>query len=206
MKALILITMLVLSGGVCAAQDPSPQSGNAAPGVTIVESDWRRRLARNPALDEDPLRSLEAQARAERIRSQALEQNRIRAAAGKDQSPLPSRNAPSRSQPFNPTYPYRYVYRIKITNTGVKKIRGLVWEYVFVDPSTGSEVSRRRFTSNAIIHPGKSKRLFGHSVIPPTGSIDASKAGEQPEGQHAEQIVITKIYYDDNSVWERALN
>ncbi len=203
MKALILVTIVVLSGGICTAQ--TQPGGNAAPGVTVVESDWLRRPVRNPALDQDPLSSLEAQARAERIRGAALEQNRIRAAAGKDQSPLPARNAPSNSQPFNPAYPYRYVYRIKVTNTGVKKIRGLVWEYVFVDPSTGGEVSRRQFTSNASIRPGKSKRLFGHSTIPPTGTVNASNAGEKPEGQHSEQVVITKIYYDDNSVWERAL-
>ena len=203
MKALILVAVVVLSCGLCPAQT-SP-SDNAAPGVTVVESDWRRRPARNPALDEDPLRPLEAQARAERIRSEEIERNRIRAAAGKDQSPLPARNAPSASQPFSPKYPFTYIYRIKITNTGVKKIRGLVWEYVFMDPSTGNEVSRRRFTSAASISPGKSKRLFGRSLMPPAGSIDASKAGEQPEGLHSEQVVIAKIYYDDGTVWERNL-
>ncbi len=200
MKALIL-GIVVLCGSVCGAQTVS--SGDSAPGVKVVESEWRRSNKRNPALDDDPLRHLEAQDRSERIRTEAAEQNRIRAAAGKDQSPLPGRNAPTDSQPLDRRYAFDYVYRVKITNTGVKNIRRLAWEYVFIDPSTGSEVGRRRFASDVNIRPGKSGRLFGHSTLPPADTIDATKAGKKPEGQYSEQIVITMIEYDDNSVWER---
>ena len=87
----------------------------------------------------------------------------------------------------------------------MKKIRGLVWEYVLVDPSTGSEVGRHQFTSKVSVGPGKSKTIFGYSTLPPVSSVDANNAGEGSEGQHSEQVVIKRIYYDDNSVWERAV-
>lgn len=202
MKVLISLALMVLSGGLCAAQ--TPPSGNAAPGVTVVESGWRRFWVRNPALDQDPLRPLEDQEHSERIRQEAVRQNAIRAAAGKIQAPLPSRNATNPISPPRPANPFTYSYRVKIINTGVKKIRGLIWEYVFIDPSTGKEVSRRRFASNVSVSPGKSKTLYGRSTLPPAISVDARKAGEEPEGQHSEHVVITRIYYDDNTIWERA--
>lgn len=202
MKVLISLALMVLSGGLCAAQTSS--SGNAAPGAAVVESGWRRFWARNPALDQDPLRSLEDQQYSERIRQEAVRQNAIRAATGKDQTPLPSRNATNPISPPRPAHPFVYSYRVKITNTGVKKIRGLIWEYVFIDPSTGSEVSRRRFASNVSVKLGKSKTLFGRSILPPTIVVDARKVSGGPEGQNLERVVITRIYYDDNSIWERA--
>ena len=203
MKVIISLALLVLSGGICAAQTPA--GGNAAPGVSVIESNWRRLLVRNPALDQDPLRPLEAQARSERIRAGINEQNRIRASMGKDQIMPPARNATVDLSGPRRSYPYEYVYRVKVANTGLKKIRGLVWEYVFVDESTGKEVGRHQFTSKVSISPGSSKRVFGHSIVPPTSSIDAQKAGQEPEGQHSERVLITKIYYDDDSVWERAI-
>lgn len=202
MKVLILVA-LVLSGGLCAAQ--TPRDENAAPGLAVVENGWRRRLVRNPALDQDPLRPLEDQDRSERIRNEVARQNRVRAAAGKEVTPLPSRNATNRLPPRRPAYPYVYIYKVKIINTGAKKIRGLVWEYVLLDSSTGSEVGRHRFATTVSVSPGKSKTLFGHSTLPPASSVDANSAGDAPEGQHSEQVVIKTIIYDDNSVWERAV-
>lgn len=202
MKALTLVALAVLSGGLCAAQ--TPPNENAAPGVAVVESGWRGRFVRNPALDEDPIVALEDQDRSERIRNEVIRQNRIRVAAGKDVAPLPSRNATNRLPPRR-AHRYEYVYRVKIINTGVKKIRGVVWEYVLVDPSTGSEIGRHRFRSEVSVGPGKSKTLFGYSTLPPASSVDANNAGEGPEGQHSEQVVIKRIYYDDNSVWERVV-
>ena len=204
MKALIFAVLTILSGGLCAAQTPPRE--NAAPGVAVVESGWRRRLVRNPTLELDPLAPLENQDRQERYRSEVIRQNAINAAAGKDQMPLPARNATNSLPLPRPAYPFTYVYRVKIINTGVKKIRGLAWEYVLVDSSTGSEVGRHRFTSGVSVRPGKGTILFGHSTLPPASSVDATKAGEGPESQHSEQVVIKTIYYDDNSVWERPVD
>lgn len=202
MKALLLLALVVLSGGLCAAQTQSSET--AAPGVRVVESGWRRRLIRNPALEIDPLASLEAQDRQERYRDWVIQQNAIRASHGKDQAPLPSRNATGPLPPRRSAYPFIYIYKVKITNTGAKKISGFVWEYLLLD-SSGSEVGRHRFVSNVSVSAGKSKTLYGHSTLPPASTVDANSAGEVPEGQHSEHVVIKTIIYDDKSVWQRAV-
>jgi len=201
MKILLSLVLIALSVGVCVAQTPVNKS--AAPGVVVVESGWRKiSTKRNPALDDDPLAPLENQDRSERIRTKVIEQNRINAGLGRDQAPLPSRN-PIPPVPMSPGagYPFDYVYRVKITNTGAKKIREIVWEYVALDPSSGSELGRRRFTSTVSVGPGKSKTFYGHSTLPPSSIVDASSAGQQPEGQKSEHVVITKILYEDNTFW-----
>lgn len=202
MKVLISLALLVLSCGLCAAQTST--SGNEAPGVVVLENGWRRLWVRNPALDQDPLGILENQDRSERIRNEVIRQNSIRTSLGKEPAPLPARNANPPLSPRRRPHPYEYSYRVKITNTGAKKIRGLVWEYVLVDLSTGNEVGRHRFTSKVNVSPGKSKTMFGHSTLPPASTVDARSAGEKPEGQYAESVVIKSIYYDDNTVWVRA--
>jgi hypothetical protein len=204
MKLLVAVTLAILSCGLCAAQAPTTEK--AALGVTIVEHSWRGRLVRNPALDIDPLLSLEDQDRSERIRNEVIRQNEYRAALGKEPAPLPSRNASSRLPQRRPPHPYEYLYRVKIVNTGNKKIRQVIWEYVLVDPATGSEVGRHRFTSKVSVSPGKSQRLYGYSTLPPASIVDAEYAGQKSAGQHSERVVIKTIYYDDNSVSERPVD
>lgn len=205
MKALISVALAILSWNLCAAQTPSSDE-KAAPGVAVVEKGWRKILVRNPALDQDPLLPLEDQARSERIRQEAIRQNKIRADLGREQIPLPSRNAQVRIPPPKAPYPFEYIYRIKIANTGVKKIRGLVWEYVLIEPSKGIEVGRHRFTNKLTVRPGDTKVLFGYSTLPPVSSVAAGSAGEESESRNLEQVLIKTIYYDDNSVWERPLD
>ena len=201
MKILISLALIVLSCGLCAAQTST--GGNAAPGVSVLENRWRRLWVRNPALDEDPLSMLENQDRSERIRTEVIRQNSIRTGLGKEPIPLPARNANNPISPRRRPYPYEYSYRVKITNTGAKKIRGLVWEYVLVDLSTGNEVGRHLFTSKVSVSPGKTKTMYGHSILPPASTVDAISASEKPEGQYSESVVIKSIYYDDNTVWQR---
>jgi len=202
MKTLLSLVLIALSGEICAAQ--TPVNNSAAPGVVVVESGWRRVSARrNPALDDDPLAPLENQDRSERIRNQVIEQNRINASLGREQGRLPSRNPipPVQMSPSS-GYPFAYVYRVKITNSGLKKIREIVWEYVFASTSSGSDVGRHRFTSKVSLGAGKSKTVYARSPLPPPRIIDASGAGQQPEGQQLEHVVIKKIIYEDNTFWE----
>jgi hypothetical protein len=202
MKILISLALVVLSCGLCAAQTST--GGSAAPGVSVVENSWRRLWVRNPALDEDPLGILENQDRSERIRNEVIRQNSIRTALGKDPIPLPARNANNPVSARRRPYPYEYSYKVKITNTGAKKIRGLVWEYVLVDLSTGKEVGRHLFTSKVSVRPGKTRTMYGHSILPPASTVDARNVGEKSEGHYSESVVIKSIYYDDNTAWQRA--
>lgn len=201
MKVLILIALVFMSWGLCAAQ--TPPVGNAASGLTVVEKGWRKQLVRNPVLVEDQFALLENQAASERAREDARENNRMRVLAGKEPAPLPPRNAPVKLSAPKARYPFVYVYRVKIINTGVKKIRGIVWEYLLIDRTTGTEVGRHRFVSKVSVSPGKSATLRGRSTLPSASSVDASEAGEAPEGQHSEQVTIKTILYTDKSVWER---
>ena len=203
MKVLISIAFMWMSWGLCGAQ--TPPVGNAAPGLTVVEKSWRKLPVRNPALVEDQFALLENQAASERARQDAMEQNRMRALLGKEPAPLPPRNAPVKLSPSKPPYPFSYVYSVKIVNTGVKKIRGIIWEYLLIDPTTGMEVGRHRFASKVSVGPGKSATLRGHSTLPPASSVDASEVGEAPERQHSEQVIIKTIFYSDKSVWERTV-
>ena len=116
--------------------------------------------------------------------------------------PLPSRNATGRPLPPRAAYPYLYTYKSKIMNTGVKKISGIVWEYVLTDLSTGRELGRHQFRSKVSVGHGKSQTLYGYSTLSPISTVDAGITGEvntQPAGQ----VVITAILYKDKSSWER---
>lgn len=206
MKTLSLVALVILSAGLCRAQDPqNPATDHSAPGVTIVENSWRRRVMRNPyplSPDNDPILALENQDRAERRRSDEIRRNEIRTAAGKEPMPLPGRNAID-PVPLGPRpNPFTYIYRVKVNNTGAKKIRELVWEYVLTD-SKDTEVGRHRFTSPVTVRPGKSKTIYGASTSPPATIVDANNAGDLSGVQHSGRVVIQAISYDDNSVWRR---
>ncbi len=208
MKVLTLAALMFLSVGLCPGQKASQNSvtANAAPGVAVIENSCsENRVRREPeSSNRDPLQDLENQDRSERIRNEAIRQNEIRVAAGKDTAPLPSRNPITNPFPSpSSSHPYSYTYRVKINNTGEKKIVLLVWEYVIVDPK-GIEIGRHRFSTAVSLRPGKTKTLKGYSSTPPGSIVDASKAGEPSESQRSERIVIEAIYYDDDSVWQRS--
>jgi hypothetical protein len=200
MKTLILLALAFLCSGLCAAQTvPAEQT---APGVVVLESSFRGRPTGNPRLDEDPLLALEDQQESERIRTEVSRKNAIRVSAGKLTEPLPSRNAPDRPALPRAAYPYLYTYKSKIMNTGVKKISGIMWEYVLTEPSTGRELGRHQFRSKVSVGPGKRQTLYGYSTLSPISTVDARAAGEE-NAQLSGQVVIKAIIYKDKSFWER---
>ena len=202
MKTLYLVLVVLLLAVAAAAQVPS--SPPDAPGVAVIKTSWRRQV-HNPALDEDPFHASREQAELERARKATIKENDVRADLGQERLPLPSRAGAPRAESGGPTI--RYVYEAKISNTGDKAIRKLVWEYALLDPATGRDVGQHRFTSEVSIRPGKSKTLVGHSASPAARVVDASKAGKETQrGQYTERVVIHRIEYDDGSAWERASN
>lgn len=201
MKFLSLVLLSTLSAGVVAAQDAAGQV--AAPGVEVTKSGWRREV-RNPLLDEDPMVINQEQRDKERIQRQADRQNRVRAREGLDRTPPPKLVNPTR-MPDSGRY-VEYVYEIKITNTGAKKIRDLEWGYVLLDPATGSEAGHNRFLQEAGIGPGKSRALTARSPSPPARVVDVLKSDKETRGQFSEQIVIHRIVYEDGTIWERPVN
>lgn len=203
MKTLISVVLVLLSVGFAVAQSPSKQSG--APGLVVVESSWNKGRARpNPALD-DPLSDIEAQDESKREREMMIRQNKERKAAGRAQIPLPV-DAPTIFNSPQPDRPsdgaaYEYVYEVKVDNTGTKKILEIDWQYVFLEPGTLRELSRRQFTSKMTIRPGQQKKLIGRSGLPPA-VVSAEQSGKDLRDQYSERIEINRIKYDDGSIWE----
>jgi hypothetical protein len=99
-----------------------------------------------------------------------------------------------------------YLYEAKFMNTGERKIRKLVWEYVFFEPGTQNEVGRRQIESKVSINPGKIGSVAVRSASPPSGIVSVSQTGKKPQEQYSEQVVIKSIEYDDGSVWQRPAN
>jgi hypothetical protein len=93
-----------------------------------------------------------------------------------------------------------YVYEVKVSNTGAKKIRELVWKYVLLDPDTGREISDHQFTSKVSISPGRSKKLVGHSA--PPALVSVARTNRDLRDQYTERVEIRRVEYDDGSVWE----
>jgi hypothetical protein len=197
MKALISTALMLLSPCPAAAQSAPSRIG--PPGIAVVESSWKRVVQRVPDL-EDPLSTLEAQDRAERVRNQVIQENRERAATGMPEAPVPSRTVrpPRQHGPRGPKP--EYVYEVKVSNTGAKKIRELVWKYVLLDPDTGREISDHQFTSKVSIRPGRSKKLVGHSA--PPALVSVARTNRDLRDQYTERVEIRRVEYDDGSVWE----
>jgi hypothetical protein len=201
MKALYLLLLLLLLAGVASAQAVSNPSD--APGVVVIEKSWRM-IVRNPALEEDPLRVNQEEMELQRAQREVQRENTNRASRGQEPLPLPRRNPSSRG-PTGPIF-MEYVYEAKFRNTGERKIRKLVWEYVFLEPGTEHEIGRRKIESKVSISPGKTGNVVERSPSPPAGTINVSQAGKKMREQYTEQVVIERIEYADGSVWQRSAN
>ena len=198
--------MKVLSSGlvlflvaICA----SAQTASTPPDVKVLQNSWRIEV-RNPALEQDPLAPNKERLREESEQRSAARENENRARLGEPALP-PSvrRSAPETGAGRLSVI---YVYEIKVRNTGRKEIRTLTWEYVFFEPGTAQEVGRLQMVSLVSIKPGTNRHLVKRTTSSPTGTVDASKAGQKPSEQYSVQVVIRSIAYADGSVWSAAPN
>lgn len=199
MKSLNLMLLLFLLGGSAVAQTSSGTQD--APGVVVVENRWRR-SERNFKLEEDPLIVNQQQDRLQRAQQETIRDNAALARVNQQAKPIPTQvSVPTKTMPVKPWV--EYFYEIKVSNTGTKTIRKLVWEYVSSTSGAQPTVGRRRFISKAKIRPGKTKKLVESSVFPPLAVIDATQADQKTQGQSPERVVIQSIEYTDGSVWTR---
>lgn len=202
MKALGLVLASLLLAGSAAAQTavPAPEPH----GVSVVKARWQRRV-HNPALDEDPLRAANEARQLERERKETQRVNTILAQQGRNQLPMPTQTLPTQTSDILP-YERRdyYLYEVKLSNTGTKKIRSLVWSYVLFDEAAQREVGNHAFESKVGLGVGKSKSLVGFSTEPPASVVDVSKSNkETARGQYTERVEIHRVVYADGTVWER---
>ena len=201
MKILYPIFLLLFSAVGFSGQTATNLTN--APGVEVIEKKWRVEI-RNPALDEDPFRAVNERNQAELDKRENMRQNEIRQRQGKTSEPVPMRVGVTKPAPRDPWT--TYFYELKIRNTGEKEIRVVMWDYVFFEPGTEREVGRRRFISDTDINPGKTKNLIVRTAIPPTDTINVTKADKKARDQYEGQVVIHSIEYADRSVWRPTSN
>jgi hypothetical protein len=189
-KLFVTMILLLLLGACCFAQSAAADGS----GLVLVKKKWHREL-RNPVLDHDP-NDETADRSAEDIRRRPIEQTndslRQRSLSASDEPEI-------RAVDKKPGTSADYVYEITVRNDTGKDVASVTWEYVFFAPDANQEVGRRHFTSRETIEHGKTRTLTIHSAIPPTGTIDVSKAGAKSRESYTEKIVIISIEYTNGS-------
>jgi len=104
----------------------------------------------------------------------------------------------------SPELENKFVYQVRVRNTGEKQIVALDWDYIFIDPATGKVIERHSFHTQERIRSGKSKTLSEVSVLPPTRVINVQALEKNPEHQFIERIALNSVIFRDGSVWTRA--
>lgn len=199
-KLLVLLLMTPLVAVAASAQTPAAP---AEPhGVTVVGGRWDRQVY-NPALLEDPMTASTEAERLLRERRQVERENQARARSGRAQLPLPTEPRVMTTRRSSEPATTVYVYMIRVSNGGTKKIRSIAWDYVLFDQATQREMGRNQFESRVGIGVGKTKDLFGSSKRPPAMVVDASKSDKVERGQYAEGVEIRRVEYSDGTVWQR---
>ncbi|MGH9871126.1 MAG: hypothetical protein ACRD9S_01525 [Pyrinomonadaceae bacterium] len=95
-----------------------------------------------------------------------------------------------------------YQYKVTLLNDGVKTIKSIDWDYLFLDPITQQVLARHEFTSDESIKPGKSKEVSVLYLIPPVKTVSARTLDKKDSLLFAEQVVVVRITYSDGSVWQ----
>lgn len=202
MKVLNLALLLFLLTYAVAAQ--TPQRYAEAPGLAVIKNSWHSKVLAAPG--EDPMEpSLERLNEESAINERQNEIARSGASARPGITYIPgtlkTRPTPRPSSPM-----VAYIFEATIRNTGTKKIRRIVWEYIFLDEGGTRELGYRAFNSKVNISPGKSVKVAGYTRIYVNDAVEANKlnqAAQQLHGKYMEVISIRYIEYADNSIWKR---
>ncbi len=96
-----------------------------------------------------------------------------------------------------------YRYKVTLRNEGLKTIKSVDWDYLFLDPLSLLEVARHQFTSDESIKPGKSKEVSVLYLIPPVKTVSARMLNNKESMSFTEQVVVARIQFSDGSVWQR---
>lgn len=93
-----------------------------------------------------------------------------------------------------------YRYKVSLRNDGVKTIKSIDWDYLFLDPATQQEIARHQFASDETIKPGKNKEIGVLYLVPPVKLIDARMFNKK-ERSLIERVEVVRILYSDGSSW-----
>lgn len=199
MRTFILtaLTFLLLTASA-AAQEVIVSS--APTDLTVIEKSWRKEVIDSLA-DKNPLKPNEDLMRQTRAQKEFIK--------GRDNAQPNQPTEPSMpAAGAKPVTPERgiftfYIYKIKVKNSGAKKIKTIEWEYQFLDPATQLSMEQRTLTSRLNLSPGKIKTVQHRLTRQPTVVVNANQLDKKYRDQFSERIVINRIIYTDGSVWQR---
>jgi hypothetical protein len=215
MKARYPFTLVLLGAAVASGQ--TIVQTEAPTGITVIKYSWRNET--RPAGWDQPMLSASESGVENPIASVApLPDRHANAVQPPGVTPQrrpgettrerrTTRRAEALEQPPSEAPPDRhrrveeYSYEVKIKNEAAQAIEGVEWDYVFIEPTWGTELARHRFHSFSRGKPGKSLTLKGNSAAPPTRVISAAGAGGDGKRKlFEERIVIKCVLYADGTV------
>ncbi|HEV2828525.1 MAG TPA: hypothetical protein VGW76_13080 [Pyrinomonadaceae bacterium] len=95
-----------------------------------------------------------------------------------------------------------YEYRVKVKNTGSKRIKSLSWDYIVIEPANEGQLAHHNFRSAKKISPGKTQQLSEFSVAPPSRVVNVGVVNKTKGESPVEGVIITRIEYADGSLWQ----
>lgn len=203
MKVYVLLLSLFILPAVSHAQTPSSSTASE---VEVVKFSWskeRLNWEQNPfSGPNENFHEMQFRARSEKRVSDAKKSGTTgqQSAAERD-AKVDAAIVQANRQPSGPAR-YYFIYRASLKNASTKEIVEIDWDYVFIDSATGQELGRHQFTSTKTIAPGKSKELSFMLSAPPTRRISVYALDKQERSGIADQVVVVRVRYSDDSVWQ----
>jgi hypothetical protein len=96
-----------------------------------------------------------------------------------------------------------FAYRVKVQNASPAVVEILFWEYLFIDATDPTIVSRRQFLCGVNIKPGKEKDVQAFSLAGPGDVVSAGTLAKKADGLFKENAVINRVEYSDGKIWQR---
>jgi hypothetical protein len=94
-----------------------------------------------------------------------------------------------------------FAYRIKVKNSTTKVVEIIFWEYQFSEVQNPNTLARRQFLCGVNIRPDKEKELEGFSLSGPSDVVSVGALADK--SRFKENVLINRIEYSDNSIWQR---
>ncbi len=195
---LFLLSALILSVASSATFSQDPGGG-----LVVLKFSWdKERIRPRPSLS--PMASQdELIQQSERERQLAAARNASdRGKAGRLETQIINHDAAKMKAAQTPPPDDAYRYKVTLRNESTKTIKSIDWDYLFIDPMTGSEVARHQFTSDESIKTGRSKEVSVLYLIPPVKTVSAGMLSKKDPMPFTEQVVIARIQYSDGSSWQ----
>jgi|SRR5687767_4793946 len=198
-----LVLVVIFSCIAASAQQAPPAT--AAPDVVVVKFDWsKERVGWQQDPFSGPIENFDEMR--VRARNEKRIQDAKRGGSGAELSKAErdARTDAALTAQIHQNKPgrYRFLYSVKVQNSGLKEVKAIDWDYVFFDAATHAEIGRRQFSSTARIAPGKTKELKFFLRTPPTKTVSVNSLNKNERASLEEKVVIVRIEYADGSVWQ----